>query len=122
MSVPTIDQRKALFIEWVNRLGLTRWHISFEPNAVPQEMELQDVAAETVYKTVIRDAVIRMLRPEAFADEAEYCFEQTLVHELLHLVFAPFYPSDEGGALENAIHMTIEDLSVALVKAKYGKQ
>lgn len=44
-----------------------------------------------------------------------------MVHELLHLVFAPFYPTT-GDCLETVVHMTIEDLARALVDARHAEK
>lgn len=119
-----MSEKERLFSEWVERLGLQRWKIKAMLNAAPEEFSCSDEmrAGEAEWFTVSRQATIRILRKEAYADPEEYHFELTLVHELLHLVFAPFYPSTED-CLETVIHCTIEDLANALVDAKYsGKQ
>lgn len=114
-------QRNAILKEWVERLGLQRWAIKANLNAAPEDFSAFDeiMAGETEWVAVTRRATIRILRKEAYSDPSEYNFECTLVHELLHLVFSPFYPST-GDCLETVIHCIIEDMAVALVDAKYS--
>lgn len=111
--------KEELLEQWVHILGLEKWHIFPNLNATPEEFsdsgELR--AGEAQYDVVNRTANILILKQEAWARPEEYNFERTLVHELLHLVFAPFYPNT-GDCLEIVIHMTLEDLAGAFVEAK----
>lgn len=111
--------KEELFKKWVSILGLEKWRIFPNLDAAPEEFcdsgELR--AGEAQYDVVNRTAKILILRQEAFASPEEYNFERTLVHELLHLVFAPFYP-DTNDCLETVVHMTLDDLAGAFVNAK----
>ena len=119
----TKAEQEAIAREWIMRLGLEKWKIKCMLDAAPEDFLSSDEirAGETEWITVTRRATIKLLRKEAYSDPDEYDFERTLVHELLHLVFAPFYPST-GDCLETVVHMTIEDLARALVDARHAEK
>lgn len=108
----TKAEQEAIAREWIMRLGLEKWKIKGMLDAAPEDFDSSDEirAGETEWVAVTRRATIKILRKEAYSDPDEYDFERTLVHELLHLVFAPFYPAT-GDCLETMVHMTIEDLA-----------
>lgn len=91
----TEAEQEAIAREWIMRLGLEKWKIRGMLDAAPEDFNSSDEirAGETEWVAVTRRATIKILRKEAYAAPEEYDFELTLVHELLHLVFAPFYPS-----------------------------
>ena len=119
----TKAEQGAIAREWIMRLGLEKWKINCMLDAAPEDFLSSDEirAGEAEWVAVTRRATIKILRKEAYSDPDEYDFERTLVHELLHLVFAPFYPST-GDCLETVVHMTIEDLARALVDARHAEK
>ena len=119
----TKAEQEAIAREWIMRLGLEKWKINCMLDAAPEDFLSSDEirAGEAEWVAVTRRATIKIRRKEAYADQEEYDFERTLVHELLHLVFAPFYPST-GDCLETVVHMTIEDLARALVDARHAEK
>lgn len=119
----TKAEQETIAREWIMRLGLEKWKIKGMLDAAHEDFSSSDEirAGETEWVAVTRQATIKILRKEAYADPEEYDFERTLVHELLHLVFAPFYPST-GDCLETVVHMTIEDLARALVDARHAEK
>lgn len=119
----TKAEQEAIAREWIMRLGLEKWKIKGMLDAAHEDFSSSDDirAGETEWVAVTRRATIKILRKEAYVDPDEYDFERTLVHELLHLVFAPFYPTT-GDCLETVVHMTIEDLARALVDARHAEK
>ena len=110
------EQRLALLTEWKNRLGLEKWTITALLNCGPSEIN-ERFAGEAEYQSSIRSGSIRVLAQKYHEDEDDYDFEQTLVHELLHLKLGIFWDNAQGIA-QDLLHQTIEELAIALVDAK----
>ena len=106
-----------LLSEWQRRLNLGDWVIRIEPDCLPDDMGLENVAGETEWIEVNKSAVIRIINPDLYGERIiPFDFEKTLVHELLHLKFCLLESDDE---LRNRIvHMLIEDMARALVITK----
>lgn len=107
---------------YVNLFDLGGWNIEVVRNCRAANMQLQNVNGEASYNAEIKSAVIRILDPVDYPDDliAPQDQEQTLVHELLHLVFSVV----EVGMNETQKalnHQIIETLAKALVEARrYG--
>lgn len=81
----------SLLDEWQQRLKLQPWNIRARI-AKEKDMELQGVGGECHWTLENRTALINLLRHEDYANELfAHDMEQILVHELLHLHFAPFF-------------------------------
>ena len=121
-------ERKAesLLEEWQERLGLLDWAITLRINCQPEEMEEQNVCGETSWAQSIKAATIRIISEEVHGTDRilNYDFEQTLVHELLHLKFGILDNQNktyESIVTYEVIHELIDDLARALVMAKRGE-
>lgn len=114
-----LDKKAAelLLSEWQRRLNLGDWVIRIEPDCLPDDMGLENVAGETEWVEVNKSAVIRIINPDLYGERIiPFDFEKTLVHELLHLKFCLLESDDE---LRNrVVHMLIEDMARALVITK----
>ena len=114
-----LDKKAAelLLSEWQRRLNLGDWVIRIEPDCLPDDMGLENVAGETEWVEVNKSAVIRIINPDLYGERIiPFDFEKTLVHELLHLKFSLLESDDE---LRNrVVHMLIEDMARALVITK----
>lgn len=111
-----------LIKEWVLRLGLTDWRIKFEVDLDQEDMETDDADGCSIYEESIKAATIQISKPDN--DESRlrpYNFEETLIHELLHLKFS-FIQSDDPNSLQDRIvHQLIDDLARTFVQVKYSK-
>jgi hypothetical protein len=103
---------------WINTLGLTDWTIKVKL-CEPHEFKLQDVDGECEYEPLIKSAVIRILKPEHYGDRIQkYCAEKILVHELLHCKMSLL--DTEDAMVDRIQHQIMEDITRALLQAKYG--
>ncbi len=108
---------------WQKRLRLSDWHVVVKLCRL-NEMGRDCVGCIFVYNES-KDAVMMVLSPldlplitEHFAQE-ESNYDLTIVHELLHLHFAPFQEDDttpRGLAQEQAINCLSQALVSAYVK------
>lgn len=107
---------------WKNVLGLQNWVIKFIL-CTKDEMKLENVAGECESEYVNRMAVIRILKDSNYEDSYfNQPQEQVLIHELLHAKIIGFDKDDkniEDIVFEIEQHRIVEDLSKALIQAKY---
>lgn len=113
----TLDE---LLAEWQGTLRLQDWDVEAAFRRA-YDLTRVDVAGECRWVLSNKTAVIRILDPCDF--DPDICrpqdVERTLVHELLHLHFAPFTPIGQ----ETYEHeQAIEAIAKALVAAKRGRQ
>ena len=116
----------ALLIEWMNRLGLQDWLIDLQTNVKEEDMATPNSDGCVSYDETIKAAKIQI--SDGKTDEnvmrlRPFNFEETLVHELLHLKFCLL---ERGSDWENkcqlrVLHQIIDDLARALVRAKEHK-
>lgn len=111
-----------LLQEWQDRLCLQDWRIILCDNLKPEEMTDENVAGCTVWNETIKAARIEILNPEYYGSRMiPFDYEETLVHELLHLKTS--LVSDGVCELqERYMHQMIDDLARALVNAKRFEQ
>lgn len=111
----TEKQLQAALKTWQQKLRLQDWNITLE---FINDEDIEDwKPAEVRYQIYDRWAKIRMLKPGLRADaETPYHPEQSLVHELLHLVVAPF----SHGLKEDASEITREQALNAIADALVG--
>ena len=118
-------REKELLEEWQERLGLQDWAIVLRINCKQEDMELEDVNAETIWTTSIKSALIKIISKEVYGERIlPFDFEKALVHELLHLKFGLIdqkISSYESNVTYEIRHQLIDDLSRALVMAKRGE-
>lgn len=109
---------KALLNDWMERLGLQDWTIKLVDCCDPEDMALSNVAGCTEWVEVKRAAVIQIMDPDYYGDRImPFDYEQTLVHELLHLKTCLLTDVDDS-LQERVGHMLIDDLAKAFVELK----
>ncbi len=116
----TQTELEQLCREWQEILSLRDWDVK------PSIKRGRDFAssgneAEINWELQTRTATIYILDPIDYPDDTkwEQDIESSLVHELLHIYFAPFNATD--GTLEKvAQEQAINAISLALVKLKRG--
>jgi len=115
----------ALLNEWTKRLGLDDWFITLETHVKSEDMTLKDADGCIDYIETIKAAKIQVVDPATRKDALRpFNFEETLVHELLHLKFSLIA---EGSNWDNklqlrVLHQIIDDLSRAFVRLKEGEK
>lgn len=107
-----------LLKEWQKRLSMQDWRITLKTGCSPDEMKIDESSGCVAWSESTKTAFIQILDPIYYGERVtDFDFEQTLVHELLHLKFCLFYDED-GDLRERVVHMVLDDLSRALVDAK----
>ena len=110
-----------LLNEWAERLGIGDWMITLETNVKPENMSIKDADGCVDYIETIKAAKIQIV-DESKRSEAlrPFDFEETLVHELLHLKLALLAEGDnwDNKLQLRVLHIIIDDLSRAFIKAK----
>lgn len=104
---------------WQQVLALQDWNV--EVRLCRQwEMSDQFTLAETEWYLARKDAIIRVLHPKdlgglahRFINDEESDYDITIVHELLHLHFAPF---DKGNSDGVSHEQAINAISRGMVK------
>ena len=107
-----------LLNEWTKRLGLHDWRIEFHPCCKPDEMTIPDVCGCSEWKEPTKSARVEIIDPQFYGERiAPFDWEETLVHELLHLKTS-LISSDCDPLQERVAHQLIDDLARAFVDAK----
>lgn len=110
-----------LLDEWQKILGLSDWFITLNANCNSQDMELQDADGYVYYEETLKAAKITIINPETRTFSLRpFDFEETLVHELLHLKFCLLERGDkwESKTQLRVLHQIIDDLARAFVAVK----
>ena len=104
--------------EWVDRLGLQDWTIKFEDCVASEDMILENCSGCTDYVESTKCAKIQIVDPDSFGKRiAPFDFEETVVHELLHLKFSLL--DESGNAIQDRlIHQFVDDMARALIDVK----
>lgn len=111
-------EHKKLLQEWMQRLGLQNWRIALCGCCIESEMEIPECAGCTSWQEVNQCAKIQIISPDCYGDRIiPFDWEETLVHELLHIKMCLLTDSKNELA-ERVGHILIEDLARALVDAK----
>lgn len=109
---------RGLLKEWQKRLSMQDWRIGLETNCDPGDMELIDSSGCVRWQESTKTAYIQIIDPKFYGERVvPFDFEQTLVHEMLHLKMCLLCPL-EGGLRERVAHQLIDELARALVDAK----
>ena len=113
----TAEAAQKLLEKWQRLLSLQEWRIKLVPDAIPGDMQLDGAAGEAEWTECNKIAVIRILREDCYGDRiVPFCFEKTLIHELLHLKLCLL--GESGNDLQDRyVHQLIDDLARALVIA-----
>lgn len=103
--------------KWQKKLNLTDWDIQWT-SAKPKDMK-PHCFGECEYRLQHRRCRIRIV-PDNKRDTTEIPAEHTVVHELLHLIFAPFTRDLVSGSIaQTTEEQQINALAVALTGHKY---
>lgn len=115
------DQLKQKCAEWQKILRLQDWdvHVSIVRDS---NMKLKDVNGECEWVLQTKQAHIRILDPIDYPEDTRWPqdMEQTLVHELLHLHFAPFDTHADGSLEHTSMEQAIDMIAGALLSLKRG--
>lgn len=120
--IPVDEQAaKKLLAKWVDLLGLRDWEIVFHWKEDPRRMAVERAAGCTSYNEVCRQAVIEIADPELYEREIDldgfaYDYEETLVHELMHLKLS-LLDDTKDKTQNRVVHILVDDLARALVRA-----
>ena len=118
----TEEAANALLLKWVSILKLGDWDIRFKWKCDPMRMAIQNSAGCTSYNDICRQAVIEIAdlsqyHPDMQGFDLDY--ERILVHELMHLKMS-ILDTGESEIQNKAVHILVDSLAQALVKANRG--
>ncbi|MBN3875211.1 hypothetical protein [Nostoc sp. JL23] len=101
--------------EWQQILGLMDWDVSVK---IVSADYLDEAEGQITWDLGKKIADIKLVKPEGYPFDAmrPYDMEQTLVHELLHLHFAPF--NADTGLKAISQEQAINAIARALVNLK----
>jgi predicted SprT family Zn-dependent metalloprotease len=98
---------------WQKKLNLVDWEIEFRV-ARPKDMADRTSMGKVIYRLHHKRARI-LLIPQRLRSKKDQPVEHTIVHELLHLVFAAFTQQYESGSPAHVLEeQAINALSCAL--------
>jgi hypothetical protein len=120
----THEEAETLCREWQETLRLQHWDVKVKI-ARGNGLDLPDsVQGRCQWVLTKHSAFIRLLDPVDWDKDILWPqdMERTLVHELLHLHFAPFDDFPVDGPKDIASEQAIEALSLALVNLKRASQ
>lgn len=115
----TLDQLQELCTIWQKRLRLQDWVIRIV--LVPAR-EITGTG-RCSYEIDSKSALVQILRPEDYSGDRDlwpYDMEEVLVHELLHLHWAPL-KTREGSPEETAEEQAVASLAGALTRLSRGQ-
>lgn len=120
MNYKDEGELKASLDEWVQILHLEAWEIH---TFIRRRRDIPDKQAEgyTSYSFERRMADILLLDPMDY-DDASFAqdMEQTLVHELMHLVLEVLTPENKESLEYVMLEQIVDSLATTLVKLKRG--
>lgn len=118
MPSDLLDQLQPWLVHWQWELRLQDWRV-IASWVHPNELAGDNPHGRIEWNIQSKEAEIRICSPGSRAPEfgRSYDPEATLVHELLHLHFAPFNAED-GTPADNAQEQAINCIADALVKAR----
>lgn len=128
-----IENYKNILNEWIVRLGLTEWRIKviFVVSDKSKEKFIKHknnfkkeevILAINNIRFETRTSTIRVVLPELDNKKELNEVETTLVHELLHLNFDILGYGSYNSYKGKIVHRLLDDISKALVAAKYHKK
>lgn len=107
--------------EWQKILRLQDWIVSTSIER-GRDFNLEKSQGECSWNIQTKLAKIRVLDPSDYPPGSmiEQDMEQTLVHELLHLHYAPFDNFNYDSLENTALEQSIDSIAMALVNLKRG--
>lgn len=118
-STPTQTELESLLAEWQKRLRLRDWTVRIKRVRV-HEISIPGTDGTCTWGLETKRAIVEILDPIDYPPSRfgyDQDVEKTIVHELLHLHFAPFATQD-GGPFDVAQEQAIDLIAGALVDAK----
>ena len=107
-----------LLEEWKGILHLEQWDISLGIRRQKDFLE-GDNQGEITFNRVECQAIIHILDPIDWVDiPFNQDMEKTLVHELLHIIYADFEPEDSDSLQYTLWHRSIDSMARVLVSLK----
>lgn len=116
--VLTSSCKKYLLSYWIKTLHLEDWKITFYPEEKQEDLGDTTYNALTTWEESNKTAVIQILNPKEA--DTNFDYEETLVHELLHLKFCLLH-NDINDFEGRYIHQIIDDIAKALIKVRREK-
>ena len=116
---PTREELDALLAEWQRRLRLRDWDVRIKC-VRGYDISLPGTDGTCTWQLETKRAIVEILDPMDYPPSRfgyDQDVERTLVHELLHLHFAPFAATDDRLA-DAAQEQAIDLIAAALVSAK----
>ena len=123
MVYETAEQLEEALWWWQHELRIGDWDIRAE---LVRGYDIGDKLANADIHLEGNRATVKLVEwgdipPDVKADEAFADMEQSLVHELLHVLFKPFEDGIRDDSLEHQyVEQAINKLAYALVKLKHG--
>ena len=113
-----LNRLEELLEEWKSILHLEQWDIELRRSRQKDFLE-SDSQGEIDFNRVECQAIIRILDPVDWVDTPfKQDMEKTLVHELLHIIYADFEPEDSNSLQYTLWHRSIDSMARALVSLK----
>lgn len=113
---------KKLCVEWQNRLHLHDWDIKTK---IMRERDFKNTEAQAENSWVLqtKQSLIRIVDPIDYITDTEWPqdMEYSLVHELLHLHFAPFDNFTSGSLEDKMMEQAIDVLARSFIELKRGE-
>ena len=117
-SIFNHNHLEELLEEWKGILHLEQWDISLGIRRQKDFLE-GDNQGEITFNRVECQAIIRILDPIDWVDiPFNQDMEKTLVHELLHIIYADFEPEDSDSLQYTLWHRSIDSMARVLVSLK----
>jgi hypothetical protein len=119
LPTPTQAELESLLSEWQRRLRLQDWTVRIKCVRV-HEMSLAGTDGTCTWQLETKRAIVEIIDPIDYPPSRfgyDQDIEKTIVHELLHLHFAPFATPD-GGPFDTAQEQAIDLIAGALVDAR----
>lgn len=115
------EELKQACLEWQKVLRLQDWIVDTRI-ARARDMPLKDTSGVCSWNIDGKEATISIVSPTDFPDTLGIVqdMEKTLVHELLHLHYAPFDSFDSASLENKSIEQSINCTAMALVTLKRG--
>lgn len=112
------DRLEELLEEWKSILHLGQWDIELRRSRQVDFLE-GDNQGEITFNRVECQAIVRILDPIDWVDTPfKQDMEKTLVHELLHVIYADFEPEDSNSLQYTLWHRSIDSMARVLVSLK----
>lgn len=113
-----LDRLEEFLEEWKSILHLEQWDIELRRSRQIDFLE-EDNQGEVTFNKVECQAIIRILDHIDWVDTPfKQDMEKTLVHELLHLIYADFEPEDSNSLQYTLWHRSIDSMARVLVSLK----